>query len=312
MLAHLRLFLTALTIFVGFATLGGGWWLAGRAVRPVLEITDEAEAIGAGTLQRRIRASADLTEYDRLVAVLNTMLDRLETAFDVQRRFIGDASHELRSPLTALRGELELARMRERSPQEYQRVIDSALEEVDRLTRVTEDLLTLARADAGVMRARKVDGDVAALARTVADRMRPRATAHGVRIVIDNSDANGAHTAFDPDQIDRALWNLLDNAVRHSPQDGVVTLGVSADARGACIAVSDQGPGVPQDILDRVFDPFFTTKERGSGLGLAIVHRSVAAHGGHVVVDSSSFGARFTVILPRTATPPKAQRSLHG
>jgi signal transduction histidine kinase len=88
----------------------------------VLEITDEAEAIGAGTLQRRIRASADLTEYDRLVAVLNTMLDRLETAFDVQRRFIGDASHELRSPLTALRGELELARMRERSPQTSVRI----------------------------------------------------------------------------------------------------------------------------------------------------------------------------------------------
>jgi two-component system OmpR family sensor kinase len=150
------------------------------------------------------------------------------------------------------------------------------------------------------MRARKVDGDVAALARTVADRMRPRATAHGVRIVIDDSDANGAHTAFDPDQIDRALWNLLDNAVRHSPQDGVVTLGVSADARGACIAVSDQGPGVPADERSRIFERFYRVDRTrtpephaGTGLGLAIVRSIAHAHDGDVTVVDSAHGATF-------------------
>ncbi|MFW6201116.1 MAG: histidine kinase dimerization/phospho-acceptor domain-containing protein, partial [Gemmatimonadota bacterium] len=154
MLTRLAWLLLAITLLAGAGSFVGGWWLARRVVRPVHEIIDQAEAIGAGTLGQRIHADADSREYERLIRVLNSMLARLEASFEAQRRFTADASHELRSPLTALRGEIELALRRERDGEEYRRVLESNLEEVDRLARLADDLLTLARADTGVMRPR--------------------------------------------------------------------------------------------------------------------------------------------------------------
>src|SRR5207249_4905324 len=122
-------------------TLVGAWWLAGSAVRPVYEITEQATRIEAGTLGQRIMAHADTDEYRGLVAVLNRMLERIDAAFENQRRLTADVSHELRSPLTALRGEIEVALRAERSPRDYQRVLRSGLEEIDRLTAMSEDLL---------------------------------------------------------------------------------------------------------------------------------------------------------------------------
>ena len=145
MLLRVGLFLVVLTLLMGGATFAGASWLAGRAIRPVHEVIDQAEAIRAGSLDRRIHAYAEVREYRRLVDVLNGMLGRIQGAFEAQRRFTADASHELRSPLTAMRGELELALRRERAPGQYPRVLESTLEEVVRLSRIAEDLLVLAR-----------------------------------------------------------------------------------------------------------------------------------------------------------------------
>jgi len=313
----------------------GGWWLNGRAVRPVHQIIDQAEEIEAGSLDRGITAAADTREYSRLVTVLNGMLARLRAAFDAQRQFTGDASHELRSPLTALRGELEVARRRERPAEEYRRVIDSALEEVDRLSRVAEDLLTLARSDAGVMAPRLADADLAAVARGAVERLAGRAAEKGVALEVfvepgghgpareaDTADRvpgvdrggdaddrdDGADTTgrFDPDLVARLVWNLADNAITVTPEGGRVEVRVGRTGDALTLEVLDDGPGIPPDQLDRIFDRFVRLDpsrtpggEVGTGLGLAIVRSIARAHGGTVEAASRpDGGARFHVTIP--------------
>src|SRR5581483_6523043 len=160
-----RLGLVLLAVVVGgtAATFAGAWWLAGSAVRPVSEITAQATRMEAGTLSRRIVAHAETDEYRGLVAVLNRMLERLDVAFANQRRLTADVSHELRSPLTALRGEIEVALRAERTPREYQRVLHSALEEIDRLTEMSDELLLVTRAEARLLEADRKPTDVNAL-----------------------------------------------------------------------------------------------------------------------------------------------------
>lgn len=286
-------------------TFVGAWWLADRAIQPVVEIVDQAEEIGAGTLRRRIGAWADSREYQRLVQVLNDMLDRLESAFEAQRRFTADASHELRSPLTALRGELELARRRQRSPEEYRRVIDSALEEVERLSRTTEDLLTLARSDAGVMEPRLVPVDLGRTARDVVERLRAAAESRAVDLQIEAG--SGPTVVADADLVSRLVRNLAENAIKYTPEGGRVRVEVGRDKDAGLVVVEDTGPGIPDDELDRVFERFHRigdsrTPERdggGAGLGLAIARSIAEVHDGTLSVESRpGDGARFVARLP--------------
>jgi two-component system OmpR family sensor kinase len=294
-------FLAGLTLLFSAGSFAGSWWLADRAVRAVGKITTEAEEIGATTLGRRITAYEETEEYARLVTVLNTMLERLDAAFDAQRRFTADASHELRSPLTALRGELELARRRDRSPEEYRRVIDSALEETVRLTRLVEDLLTLARSDAGAMQARLQATDVADRARTTTGRLRPSPQARSIAL---NVTASGdTMTDADPELLDRLLWNLLDNAVKFTDAGGQVDVSVSGHSDRVEVVVSDSGPGFPTAARESMFGRFSRAEAahapEGTGLGLAIVKAIADAHGAVVVaVNQPSGGARVTVRFP--------------
>ncbi len=326
LLRRLAVLLVVLVLLGSAATLLGGWWLAGRAVRPVHQIIDQAEEIEAGSLDRGITAAADTREYSRLVTVLNGMLQRLREAFDAQRRFTGDASHELRSPLTALRGELEVARRRDRSVDEYRRVIDSALEEVDRLSRVADDLLTLARSDAGVMAPRMADADLATVARDAVDRLAGRAREGGVALDVvveqggpgrsgDADSLDGAPAAaaergttgrFDPDLVARLVWNLADNAIRATSEGGRVEVRVGREGGALTLEVLDNGPGIPPDQLDRIFDRFVRLDpsrtpggEVGTGLGLAIVRSIARAHGGTVeAANRPDGGACFHVKIP--------------
>ncbi|MBI4408862.1 MAG: HAMP domain-containing protein [Gemmatimonadetes bacterium] len=307
-LRQVLLLLLGITLTVSGGTFLGAWWLAGRAVRPVHEIIDQAEAIEAGTLERRISAYADSREYQRLVQVLNTMLERLAAAFEAQRRFTADASHELRSPLTALRGELELARRRPRSPEEYERVIDSALEEVQRLSRVAEDLLTLARSDAGALEMRATRTDLAACARDVAERLRHEARAKRIELKLDALEPVAAYA--DGDLVGRMVWNLLSNAIKFTPAGGQVTLRVGTEEGSPVLEVADTGPGLPAEALPRVFDRFYQAdpartpggNASGTGLGLAIVRALAEAHGARVeAANRNGGGAVFRVRFPLPA-----------
>ncbi|MEJ2678549.1 MAG: ATP-binding protein [Gemmatimonadota bacterium] len=290
LLRSLALMLAVLVVGATLATLAGSWWLAERAVRPVLQIIDQAEEIEAGSLDRGIQAAADSQEYHRLVAVLNGMLARLRSAFDAQRRF--------------LRGELELARRRERSPDENRRDIDSSLEEVDRLSRMAEDLLTHARSDAGVMQPRFDRGDLADCVSNAVDRLSGAATGGRVELAVHaKGDTRGC---FDADLLKRLVWNLVDNAVRMTPAGGRVDVRVGrADGR-LTLEVLDTGPGIPDGQMERIFDRFVRLDESrtpepaaGTGLGLAIVRSIARAHGGEAWAENRpEGGACFHVELP--------------
>jgi two-component system, OmpR family, sensor kinase len=308
MLRQLGWLLAAITIISGATTFVGGWWLAHRVVKPVDEITSQAEAIGAGTLGQRIVADADSQEYERLVDVLNTMLGRLEASFDAQRRFTADASHELRSPLTALRGEIELALRRDRDRDEYRRVLESNLQEVDRLTSLAKDLLTLARSDAGVMQPRFQTADVAALSENVLERLRGKATGRGVGLALDAPEP--VEAIIDPGLFEQLVWNLVDNAVKFSPAGKGVRVSVAKVDHAVQLQVADQGPGIPPEDLGQIFDRFYRVDRArtggetgGTGLGLAIVRAIAEAHGGTVRAGMGAMGgAVFTAVLPAVPT----------
>jgi len=306
LLTRVGMLLTLLSLAVTASAFGGSWWLAGRAMRPVHEVIDQAEAIGADSLERRIHAYADTREYQRLVEVLNTMLGRIQSAFEVQRQFAADASHELRSPLTAMRGELELALRRERDLPEYRRVVESTLEEVVRLARITEDLLVLARSDSGALLTRSGPAEVAGVIASVVERMGRIASAKSVRL---KSAAVGDTTAeLDPVLLGQVVWNLVDNAIRFTPSDGEVRVTAYGHADHVTLTVEDGGPGFPDGVLERVFDRFFRADRArsragegsGTGLGLAIVKAVAEAHQGRVEASNLlGGGARVTVRFPR-------------
>ncbi len=312
MVTRLIAFFAAVSLLVTLASAVGSWWLAGRAVRPVHEVIDQAEAIGAGSLDHRIRAYADTREYHRLVEVLNTMLTRIQAAFEAQRRFTADASHELRSPLTALRGEIELALRKERAAGEYRDVLESNLEEILRLTRMTEDLLILARADARVLRGDGDRVDVAELARGIVDRF--HRLAGESQVALDLRVEGDGEVRLDRGLLGQILWNLVDNAVKFTPSGGRVEVRVNRRREALVLEVLDTGPGLgkePEKVFERFFrgDPARTpgTEQAGTGLGLSIVRAIVDTFGGEIrAATGPEGGARFSVRLPLTAAAHSA------
>ena len=305
MMMRVGLYLALISTVVVIGSLAGSWWLAGGALRPVREIIDQAEEIEARSLPRGITAYAETTEYQRLVQVLDSMLTRLQDAFESQRRFTADASHELRSPLTAMRGELELALRRDRDAEEYQRVIASTLEETVRLSRTAEDLLTLARSDAGAVKPRTAVVDIAQVVRRTTERLRTRAGE--ARVTLVDESIGDTIIAVDPDLVDRAVWNLVDNALRFAPEASRVVVTARGGDDTVILEVRDEGPGLGDIQPQLVFERFFRADasrthadEGGTGLGLAIVKAIAEAHGGSVSAENlPGGGARFALSLPR-------------
>lgn len=306
-LRRAALFFCALTLLMAVATYAGSWWLAGSAVRPVHAVIDQAEEIGARSLDRRIQAYGETIEYRRLVQVLNTMLDRLQAAFEAQRRFTADASHELRSPLTAMRGEIEVALRRDRTDEEYRDVLRSTLEEVARLSNTSEELLTLARSDAQTLRPAGEHLDVASQVARVVERLHETGHRRGVELVL--SGAESLHATVDREILERVTWNLVGNAIRHAGSRVVVE--TSLDQGDVVLTVADDGPGLGAADPDALFERFYRADEArtpdgtqgGTGLGLSIVRALAQAHGGTATAENDpSGGARFTVRLRQDPT----------
>ena len=273
------------------------WVVTGRALRPVESIRREVERIGAEDLHRRVPEPATHDEIGRLAQTMNAMLSRLEDSQDRQRRFVADASHELRSPLT---GHARRARARARTsgptttPQETTREL---LADTVRLQRLVEDLLTIAVTDASTLdAAHRTAVDLDEIVFAEARRLRAHTT-----LDVDTSQVSGAQYDVNADQFVRVVRNLLDNAASHAES----TVGVSLQETPAAIrlVVSDDGPGVPADDRERIFERFARVDDArsrdngGTGLGLAIAREVIAAHGGTITVDEPP-GATFTVILP--------------
>lgn len=263
---------------------GAGWWLAGRAVRPIEELSEAAEHIaGTQDLTARVPAGGD-DEVGRLSTAFATMIRALGSSREQQRRLVSDAGHELRTPLTGVRTNLEVLKRRPDLPVEARReLVDAALVEVGELSTLTGELVDLAT-DAGRSGEEPVTEDLLELVTPVVERYRRLL---GLEITLTGT---GARVSVRPSQIDRAVGNLLDNAGKWSP-DGA---GIEVVVDGPSVVVRDRGPGIPDADLPRVFDRFYraTTARTlpGSGLGLAIVKQAVEANGGAVVARNREGG----------------------
>jgi heavy metal sensor kinase len=296
--------LVVLLLLAGPAALlvaaAGGWWLARRALRPIDRITTSAEAIGAGRLQERVPVPVSQDEVAHLARTLNAMLDRIQHGVEEQQRLVADTSHELRTPLATMRSEIDVSlRVDELTPAARE-VLQSAREEVDRMSRMVADLLTLAAADDGVLGLEPRAVDLAALTATVVDELDALARARDVTI---EHDGPSVSVLADPDRLSHAVRNVVENAIEFSPEGGTVRI-TTAPGR---LVVEDDGPGVPEALRERVFDRFFRVDPSrarstgGSGLGLAIAREIVEAGGGRVHAETRAGGAAFVIELPRAA-----------
>lgn len=294
LLLPLAVGLPVLVLLVGATT----WFATTRALAPVERIRREAEQITGDRLDRRVPEPPARDEIHRLARTVNEMLGRLQDSRDRQRQFVGDASHELRSPLASIRQTAEVARAHPGALPEGE-LADAVLEESARMQRLVEQLLLLARADEGAVSRSVHDVDLDDLALAVARGTRRP----GLRV--ETSGIGPGRVRGDQVGLTQLVQNLVDNAVRHA--DEVVALTVRDDGSAVVLVVEDDGPGVPEVDRQRVFDRFVRLDEArardagGSGLGLAIVRELVVAHHGSVDVTTSDLGgARFVVRLPTT------------
>ena len=302
----------------------GAWWLSGAALRPV---------------ERMRRQSADLAEHDdgthlavpgtrdeiaSLAITLNALLDRQRQslaqerqALERERGFVADAGHELRTPLATLRAELELAGRPSRSRDDLAEAVASATSDTDRLIRLAEDLLTLARADGDAPFLRVRPTDLTAVAADAARAAAAVGDPRDVDIVVEAPA--GLEAEADPDRLRQALDNLLANAVRHSPDHALVTLTVAHRGNTATFTVADDGPGFPDDFLPHAFERFRRADsararaDGGSGLGLSIVETIARAHGGTVrAANRPEGGAVVEIEVPAGAAPGGRAAALTG
>jgi len=269
-----------------------GWFLAGAALKPVRDLVEEADEISAVAARgQRQRLSVPETgeELAELARHLNELIARIEAALEHERAFLDDASHDLRTPISIVRSELELARMQTEAGSELARALDSSLEEVDRLDRLAVNLLVLARSrSAGPHRRESVE--LGALSRRAAQTVARSRDGDAVPVRVNGS----AHVRGDEDAIERAVLNLVENAARHA--DGRVDVEVSSERDRAVVTVRDDGPGFPPELLGRAAGRFVRGTnggrgtENGAGLGLAIVDAIAAAHGGELEIENGAEG----------------------
>jgi len=281
-----------------------GYWLAGRALRPVRVIAGAARDISEHDLNRRLDLDLPPDELGELAETFNDMLARLEAAFGTLQRFTADAAHELRAPLAMIRAELEVSLARARSVPDYQATHRLVLSEVERMARLADQLLLLARADAGSLAPRFQSVDLSDLLEETVDRWRSLAGSCGVRLALEPPPPGSVWA--DPELLRRLFDNLVDNAVRHSPQGEEVLLTAECRDGRWRLEVADAGPGVPEALHATLFqrfargDPARGRDTGGAGLGLALCAVIADLHGGTVTLappNGPPVGAHFVVDL---------------
>jgi signal transduction histidine kinase len=285
------------------AGVGVGWFAAGRVLRPVDRITGVARDIQATDLSRRIALEGPDDEMKELADTFDGMLGRLDEAFEGQRHFFQEASHELRNPLAVIRTNLDVALDDEQaSAGDLRRAAELAARTAERMSHTVDDLLRYARNEQAAMQVDELD--LVELVVEVADEFRSPAATRSLTIEV--SDAGGAAPVRgDRAALRQALANLVDNAVRLAPEQSTITMGAGTDGPWAWAAVTDEGPGIPLEDQPLVFRRFWRGAigegQRGSGLGLAIVDQILLAHGGAArVASAAGRGSVFSLWIPRS------------
>lgn len=294
------------TPFLVFLAIVGGYWLMRRSLRPVDEITEQAEGITSTNLSNRLPVIRTGDELERLSKALNRMIARLEDAFQHINRFSADASHELRTPLTILQLELEGIARSSSLTSSLEEQIASALEETNRMSRIVESLLTISRLDAGDARLEKVHLDLGEMAALTVGEM--KILAQEMSISLWASAESDVYVEGDRSRLQQVIVNLVDNAIKYTREGGTVEVLTHKVGGKAVVEVVDDGIGIPSDAIPHVFERFYRVDKArsrasgGSGLGLSIVKAICAAHAGDVSVSSTeSQGSCFRVELPLLA-----------
>jgi signal transduction histidine kinase len=277
-----------------------GWLLAGAALRPVERLRAEASALSLAEPSRRLPVPETGDELQRLAETLNGMLDRVYEALERERRLVDEASHELRTPLGVVQAELDLALREPRSREELEAALRSITQETERLRRLTEDLLVLARSDRGRIPVHRADVDLLEILERVAREFADRASRAGVEIRVTGAPVRAR---LDGDRVRQAVENLVANAIRHADRGGIVEVTAVREADALRIVVRDPGPGFAEDVLDRAFEPFARADgdraNDGAGLGLAIVRAVAEAHGGSATARNlDGGGAEVSIEVP--------------
>jgi heavy metal sensor kinase len=280
-----------------------GWEMSRRALRPMKSLAIAARHIDIKQLQERLPTRGAGDEVDEVAQAFNETLARLENSVGQMKQFTASISHELRTPLTALRGEAEIALLQARSVEEYKRVLTSQLEEFDKLAHMINQLLVLANAEAGEIRWTDQSVDLSALADSLVDQLEPVSAAK--KINLSTSSQPHVHVRGDASWIERVILNLLDNAIKFTPEDGTVSIRVKAIGKEAELSVEDTGIGISSQALPHIFDRFYRAEPsrskqvEGVGLGLALVRWIVEKHAGRISVHSElGKGSKFTIYLP--------------
>jgi len=299
----LLVLLLGLPLAVGVAGLGG-YVLARRALAPIEQMTERARSITADRLSDRLPVKHPDDEMGRLASVFNETLARLEASFAQMRQFTADVSHELRTPLTSIRSVGEVGLRGQRDEPAYRGIIESMLEEVDRLARLVDRLLTLSRAETGQAPLSREVVHLPLLAEEVAQHLGVLAEEKQLQIVVERRAAPDA--LADKQVLRHALINLVDNAIKFTPPGGSVRIGISETPTSAIFDVIDTGPGIPETARPHIFDRFYRADERagvrGAGLGLSIAKGAVEANGGRLTLEASGpSGSTFRITMPRVA-----------
>jgi len=277
-----------------------GFLLARLILIPLKHIIAGTRAVTAENLKHRIKLPDTRDEIRELADNFNSMLDKLDVSFSSQQQLLQDISHELRTPLTILKGEMELALKRARSAEEYTATLQSGLEEIDRISRIVENLLVLSRFDNREVSLHLQQVRLDELLAGIIDDLRLLAEKNEIRIEL---SASPVQVAADELHLRRVFLNLIDNALKYTPPGGVIRISVSAGRGLALVRVADSGTGIPAENLPFIFDRFYRVDKsrspEGFGLGLSIARSIIEAHSGRIEVESApGSGSAFTVALP--------------
>ncbi len=289
----------------------GGYFLARKSLAPVVAMSRQAGRIGAANLHERLAVQNERDELGHLARSFNSLLDRLSESFERQRRFMADASHELRTPVAILRGEAEVALSQQaRSLEEYRESLGVLHQEAERLTHIVEDLFTLTRADAGQYPLQPGDFYLDELIAECVQAARTLALAKNISVKSEVAAESPIHA--DESLLRRMILNLLDNAIKYTPEGGRVTVACRRDADDYAVSFTDTGAGIPAELQPRIFERFFRADKArsrsesdggGAGLGLAISRWIAGAHHGRLELSrSDSTGSTFTAYLPAAPT----------
>ena len=286
-----------LILLIGLA---GGWWLVSRSLKPISNISATAVKISAGDLSQRINVAEAESELGQLAAVLNSTYARLEAAFAQQQQFTSDAAHELRTPVAVMLAHAQTALNRERTAPEYRDTVETCQRAAQRMRRLIESLLALARLDAGQEQMKQLQFDFSKTIADCVELVKPIAEERGVKI---STELSTLEITGDSERLAQIVTNLLTNAIQYNLPDGEVRVKLESQNGLAVLTVSDTGQGIAAEDLPRVFERFYRAdKSRstgGNGLGLAISKAVVEAHGGTIEVASKeNVGTTFTVRLP--------------